>query len=74
MLLTVPSGSTLMGVLNKACPDDVAQARRIVDAYEAAIAAGQGVATLDGQLIENLHAEGARRTLALADAIRALSQ
>jgi citrate lyase subunit beta / citryl-CoA lyase len=54
--------------------DDIAQARRIVEAYEAGIAAGQGVVTLDGQLIENLHADGARRTIQLADAIAALSE
>lgn len=57
-------------------PDNakVEDARRVVDAYEAAVAAGQGVATLDGRLIENLHAAEARRTLAMADAIAALSE
>lgn len=54
--------------------DQIAHARRIVEAYESAVAAGQGVITLDGQLIENLHAEGARRTIALADSIAGLSE
>jgi len=54
--------------------DEIAHARLIVEAYEAGIAAGQGVVTLDGQLIENLHADGARRTIQLADAITALSE
>ncbi len=54
--------------------DEIAHARLIVEAYEAGIAAGQGVVTLDGQLIENLHADGARRTIQLADAIAALSE
>ena len=54
-------------------PDAVATAKRVVEVYAAAIAAGQGVATLDGKLIENLHAAEAQRTLAMADAIAALS-
>ena len=54
--------------------DEINHARRIVEAYEAGIAAGQGVVTLDGQLIENLHADGARRTIQFADAIAALSE
>jgi len=51
----------------------VADARQVVEAYETAVAAGQGVATLNGRLIENLHAAQARRTLAMADAIAALA-
>ncbi|MEQ9122325.1 MAG: CoA ester lyase, partial [Alphaproteobacteria bacterium] len=51
----------------------VADARQVVEAYEQAVAAGQGVATLNGRLIENLHAAQARRTLAMADAIAALA-
>jgi citrate lyase subunit beta/citryl-CoA lyase len=54
--------------------DDLTHAERVVKAYECAISAGQGVATLDGQLIENLHAEGARRIIALHEAIVALSE
>ncbi len=52
---------------------DVENARQVVEAYEAAIASGQGVATLNGRLIENLHAEQAKRTLAMSHAIAALS-
>jgi len=51
----------------------VEDARAVVEAYESAVAAGQGVATLNGRLIENLHAAQARRTLAMADAIAALA-
>jgi citrate lyase subunit beta/citryl-CoA lyase len=43
--------------------EDLAQARRVIEAFEAA---GGGVATLDGRLIENLHVESAKRVLALA--------
>ncbi|MEM6707935.1 MAG: CoA ester lyase [Pseudomonadota bacterium] len=47
----------------------VAYARRVLAAWEGALADGKGVVELDGQLIENLHADDARRTLALAEAI-----
>jgi citrate lyase subunit beta/citryl-CoA lyase len=47
----------------------VAKARRQIEAYEAALASGQGVAVLDGKLVENLHVVEARRLVALADAI-----
>lgn len=49
----------------------VAQARRILQAWSDASAAGKGVAVLDGQLIENLHAAEAERVLAFAEAISA---
>jgi citrate lyase subunit beta/citryl-CoA lyase len=44
-------------------------ARRTIDAYEGARAEGRGVATLDGRLIESLHVETARRSLALHEAV-----
>ncbi len=46
--------------------EEVAQARRVVAAFEQAASSGSGVATLDGRLIENLHVEDARRVLASA--------
>ncbi len=49
----------------------VAQARAILQAWEAAQAQGKGVAVLDGRLIENLHAAEARRMLAFAEALSA---
>ncbi len=48
---------------------EVSQARRIIEAFSAASAEGKGVVVLDGKLIENLHVETAKRTVALADAI-----
>ncbi|GAB3573658.1 CoA ester lyase [Amycolatopsis endophytica] len=48
---------------------EVAQARKIIGAFEEAKAAGRGVVTVDGRMIENLHVDNARRILALADAI-----
>lgn len=53
--------------------DNVAQAAEIVDAWDAAIASGNGVCVINGRLIENLHVEEAQRTLALAEAIKARS-
>ncbi len=52
-------------------PEEVDEARAIIAAYEEALAAGKGIAVLNGRLIENLHVEMAQRTLALAEAIAA---
>ena len=48
---------------------EVDLSRRQIEAYEAAIAEGKAVAVVDGRIVENLHVETARRTLALAGAI-----
>ncbi|MGH7088548.1 MAG: HpcH/HpaI aldolase/citrate lyase family protein [Stellaceae bacterium] len=53
-------------------PDDIAAARRIIEAHAAAAARGQGVTLVDGRLVERLHVEEAQRLIALADAIAAL--
>jgi len=45
---------------------EVEYAERVIAAFDQAEAAGVGVATVDGRLIENLHVESARRVLALA--------
>lgn len=47
-------------------------ARRQIAAFDAAEAAGQGVAVVDGKIVENLHIVTARATLAKADAIAEL--
>jgi citrate lyase subunit beta/citryl-CoA lyase len=49
--------------------DEVAFARKIIAAFALPENAGQGVITVDGRMIELLHAEMARRTVAIADAI-----
>jgi citrate lyase subunit beta / citryl-CoA lyase len=53
-------------------PADIERSLRIIEAFEQAEAEGRGVVTVDGRMIENLHVEQARRTLALAAAIEAL--
>jgi len=50
---------------------EVAQAKKIVAAFAAPENAGKGVITVDGRMVELLHAEIARRTVALHDAIAA---
>jgi citrate lyase subunit beta / citryl-CoA lyase len=52
---------------------EVEHAHRVIAAFDEAIAAGKGVVTLDGRMIENLHVDNARRALAMADAIAALA-
>ncbi|UWS00605.1 HpcH/HpaI aldolase/citrate lyase family protein [Phaeobacter inhibens] len=53
--------------------DEIDLARRQIAAFDAAEAEGQGVAVVDGKIVENLHAATAREILAKADAIAAVS-
>ena len=48
---------------------DVAAAAEVIEAWEAAVAQGSGIAVVNGRMIENLHAEEARRVLELNAAI-----
>jgi len=52
--------------------DEIDLARRQIAAFEAAEAEGQGVAVVDGKIVENLHVATARATLAKATAIAEL--
>ncbi len=52
--------------------EELALARRQIAAFEEAKAAGQGVAVLDGKIVENLHVASAQRILAQAEAIARL--
>ena len=49
--------------------EEIEHARRVIDAFDEAQAAGKGVVTVDGKMIENLHVAMAHRTLAFASAI-----
>lgn len=53
--------------------DEIDHAGRVIAAFTEAEAAGSGVVTVDGRMIENLHVDNARRTLAVAEAIAALA-
>jgi citrate lyase subunit beta / citryl-CoA lyase len=49
--------------------DEVAQAKKIIAAFDLPENKGKGVVALDGRMIERLHAEIARRTVAIAQVI-----
>jgi citrate lyase subunit beta/citryl-CoA lyase len=49
--------------------EEVAQARKVIDAFERPENKDRGVIALDGRMVERLHADMARRTVAIADAI-----
>jgi citrate lyase subunit beta/citryl-CoA lyase len=49
--------------------DEVTQARKIIAAFDLPQNKAKGVVSLDGRMVERLHAEMARRTVAIADAI-----
>src|ERR671934_19549 len=52
-------------------PEDVAHAKKIIAAFELPENRDKGVVQLDGRMIERLHADMARRTVAIAQAIEA---
>ena len=54
--------------------DDIALAERYVTAFAETEAAGQGVAVVDGRIVENLHVETARKLLRRARAIARLEE
>jgi len=51
--------------------DDVALARKIIAAFDLPENKDKGVVQLDGRMVERLHADMARRTVAIAEAIEA---
>ena len=51
---------------------EVEHARKVIAAFDEALAAGKGVVQLDGRMIENLHVANAQRAIAIADAIAEL--
>ena len=50
-------------------PADVAQARKMIAAFDLPENKGKGVISIDGRMVERLHADMARRTVAIAEAI-----
>jgi len=52
--------------------EEVAHARRIIAEFERPENAARGAIQIDGQMVERLHAEMARRTIAIADAMAAM--
>ena len=52
--------------------EEVAHARKIIAAFDQPENAARGAIQIDGQMVERLHADMARRTIAIADAIAAM--
>jgi citrate lyase subunit beta/citryl-CoA lyase len=52
-------------------PADVAHARKMIAAFDLPENKGKGVVSIDGRMVERLHADMARRTVAIAEAISA---
>ena len=50
-------------------PEEVEQARKMIAAFDLPENENKGVIQIDGRMVERLHAEMARRTVAIADAI-----
>jgi citrate lyase subunit beta/citryl-CoA lyase len=55
-------------------PEEVMRARAVIAAFEKPENKGKGAIALDGRMVELLHAEIARQTVSLADAIAALEK
>jgi citrate lyase subunit beta/citryl-CoA lyase len=49
--------------------DEVVQARKMIEAFDRPENKDKGVVSIDGRMVERLHAEMARRTVAIAEAI-----
>jgi len=54
-------------------PEEAEWSRRVIAAHAEAVAAGKGVALVDGKLIESLHVENARRLLTIAGEIERIT-
>ena len=52
--------------------EEIAQARKIIVAFEQPDNKDKGVVQVDGRMVERMHAEMARRTVAIAEAIAAM--
>lgn len=54
-------------------PAEVEWARKMIKAFDLPENRGKGVVSIDGRMVERLHADMARRTVAIAEAIQRLS-
>jgi citrate lyase subunit beta / citryl-CoA lyase len=52
-------------------PEEIAEAKKVIAAFELPENRKKGVVQIDGRMVERLHADMARRTLAIAQAIEA---
>lgn len=72
--LVAPAHAPYLNVLFTPQPDKIAEARRIVEAFETARARGEGGVELDGTLVEAPIYHNARRLLARAEAFDSLAR
>ena len=66
-----PSQITPCNAVFSPTPEEVAMARRMIAAFDLPENKGKGVVSIDGRMVERLHADMARRTVAIAEAIAA---
>ena len=52
-------------------PEEVALARKMIAAFDLPENKSKGVVSIDGRMVERLHSDMARRTVAIAEAIAA---
>ena len=72
-----PAGSRLIIIANQAfapTEDEISLAHRQIEAFDAAQRNGQGVAVVDGKIVENLHIVTAKAMLTKAQAIAAMAE
>jgi citrate lyase beta subunit len=58
-----PSHIEIVNEIFTPTAEQIAEARRVVDALEAAHAAGRGVALLEGKMVDQLHLTAAKKLL-----------
>jgi citrate lyase subunit beta/citryl-CoA lyase len=51
-------------------PAEIEQARKMIAAFDRSENKGKGVVSIEGRMVERLHADMARRTVAIAEAIK----
>ena len=66
-----PSQITIANAVFAPSDHDIERANNIITAWNEALARGDGLCVLDGELVENLHANEASRTIALHETIQA---
>ena len=64
-----PAQVTVCNAAFSPSAEEIDLAERQIAAFEEVEASGQGVAVVDGKIVENLHIETARKILALAEAV-----
>ena len=65
-----PDQITIANEVFSPSPQAVAEARKILDAFALPEHQGKGAITMDGKMVELLHCDMARRTVAIADRIK----